>query len=77
LPWLKGKELARLERMVEYFLLNSQFCRQTAIFQGYGEQFNSSFNRRSVGVCVPANAFSPGNFGSHASLSGWPCAVRW
>jgi hypothetical protein len=32
LPWLKGKELARLERMVEYFLLNSQFCRQTASF---------------------------------------------
>jgi anaerobic magnesium-protoporphyrin IX monomethyl ester cyclase len=30
LPWLKGKELERLERMVEYFLLNSQFCRQTA-----------------------------------------------
>src|SRR5271170_1494910 len=30
LPWLKGKELARLQRMVEYFLLNSQFCRQTA-----------------------------------------------
>jgi anaerobic magnesium-protoporphyrin IX monomethyl ester cyclase len=32
LPWLKGKELARLERMVEYFLLNSQFCRQAASF---------------------------------------------
>jgi radical SAM superfamily enzyme YgiQ (UPF0313 family) len=30
LPWLKGKELARLERMVEYFLLNNQFCRQMA-----------------------------------------------
>ena len=30
LPWLKGKELARLERMVEYFLLNSQFCRHPA-----------------------------------------------
>src|SRR6202789_452388 len=30
LPWLKGKELARLERMVEYFLLSSKFCRQTA-----------------------------------------------
>ena len=29
LPWLKGKELARLDRMVEYFLLNSQICRQT------------------------------------------------
>jgi anaerobic magnesium-protoporphyrin IX monomethyl ester cyclase len=29
LPWLKGKELARLERMVEYFLLNSQIYRQT------------------------------------------------
>jgi len=28
LPWLKGKELTRLQRMVEYFLLNSQFCRQ-------------------------------------------------
>jgi anaerobic magnesium-protoporphyrin IX monomethyl ester cyclase len=30
LPWLKGKELARLERLVEYFLLNSKYCRQTA-----------------------------------------------
>jgi len=29
LPWLKGKELARLNRLVEYFLLNSQICRQT------------------------------------------------
>ena len=29
LPWLKGKELARLQRMLEYFLLNSQICRQT------------------------------------------------
>jgi radical SAM superfamily enzyme YgiQ (UPF0313 family) len=28
LPWLKGKELARLERLVEYFLLNSQICRR-------------------------------------------------
>ena len=32
LPWLKGKELARLERMVEYFLLNSQFCRKPKSF---------------------------------------------
>jgi radical SAM superfamily enzyme YgiQ (UPF0313 family) len=32
LPWLKGKELARLERMVEYFLLNSRICRQVAPF---------------------------------------------
>ena len=32
LPWLKGKEKARLERMLEYFLLNSRFCRQTAPF---------------------------------------------
>jgi anaerobic magnesium-protoporphyrin IX monomethyl ester cyclase len=30
LPWLKGKELARLERMTEYFLLNTKYCRQTA-----------------------------------------------
>jgi anaerobic magnesium-protoporphyrin IX monomethyl ester cyclase len=29
LPWLKGKELARLERLVEYFLLNSQIYRQS------------------------------------------------
>src|ERR1700753_4472902 len=29
LPWLKGKELARLNRLGEYFLLNSQICRQT------------------------------------------------
>ena len=28
LPWLKGKELARLKRMLEYFLLNSQINRQ-------------------------------------------------
>src|ERR1700723_2217623 len=27
LPWLKGKELARLQRMLEYFLLNSQMHR--------------------------------------------------
>jgi anaerobic magnesium-protoporphyrin IX monomethyl ester cyclase len=27
LPWLKGKELARLQRMLEYFLLNSQILR--------------------------------------------------
>jgi radical SAM superfamily enzyme YgiQ (UPF0313 family) len=39
LPWLKGKELARLERLVEYFLLNSQLCRQTG---------NRSFLRRAV-----------------------------
>lgn len=32
LPWLKGKELARLETMVEYFLLNSQFCRYAGGF---------------------------------------------
>jgi anaerobic magnesium-protoporphyrin IX monomethyl ester cyclase len=30
LPWLKGKELARLERMTEYFLLSSKFYRDTA-----------------------------------------------
>lgn len=34
LPWLKGKELARLERLVEYFLLNSQICRKA----GYSSQ---------------------------------------
>jgi radical SAM superfamily enzyme YgiQ (UPF0313 family) len=27
LPWLRGKELARLQRMLEYFLLNSQMHR--------------------------------------------------
>jgi anaerobic magnesium-protoporphyrin IX monomethyl ester cyclase len=30
LPWLKGKELSRLERMTEYFLLSNKFYRQTA-----------------------------------------------
>jgi anaerobic magnesium-protoporphyrin IX monomethyl ester cyclase len=34
LPWLKGKELARLDRMVEYFLLNSKFCRQKGGLSG-------------------------------------------
>ncbi|WP_158944202.1 B12-binding domain-containing radical SAM protein [Granulicella sp. S190] len=28
LPWLKGKELARLQRMLKYFLLNSQIYRE-------------------------------------------------
>ena len=32
LPWLRGKELARLQRMLEYFLLNSQLCRQTGSY---------------------------------------------
>ena len=27
LPWLHGKELERLQRMLEYFLLNNQICR--------------------------------------------------
>ena len=27
LPWLQGKELARLQRMLDYFLLNSQIDR--------------------------------------------------
>jgi hypothetical protein len=27
LPWLKGRELGRLQRMLEYFLLNSQILR--------------------------------------------------
>ena len=30
LPWLKGRELARLNRMLDYFLLNSQMHRLTA-----------------------------------------------
>jgi anaerobic magnesium-protoporphyrin IX monomethyl ester cyclase len=30
LPWLQGKELARLQRLVEYFLLNSRIARQSA-----------------------------------------------
>ncbi len=34
LPWLRGKELARLERMVEYFLLNSHFCRHGKSLSG-------------------------------------------
>ena len=29
LPWLQGRELARLHRMLEYFLLNSQMRRQS------------------------------------------------
>src|SRR6202035_6137687 len=28
LPWLQGKELERLQRMLEYFLLNSQLHHQ-------------------------------------------------
>ena len=28
LPWLKGRELARLQRMLKYFLLNNQIDRQ-------------------------------------------------
>jgi hypothetical protein len=27
LPWLQGKELARFQRMLDYFLLNSEICR--------------------------------------------------
>ncbi|MGC2403227.1 MAG: radical SAM protein [Acidobacteriaceae bacterium] len=34
LPWLKGEELARLQRMVEYFLLHSRLCRQAVPFSG-------------------------------------------
>jgi anaerobic magnesium-protoporphyrin IX monomethyl ester cyclase len=30
LPWLQGEELARLSRMLEYFLLNSQLYRKTS-----------------------------------------------
>ncbi len=31
LPWLQGKELERLQRMLEYFLLNNQISRPTSI----------------------------------------------
>jgi anaerobic magnesium-protoporphyrin IX monomethyl ester cyclase len=43
LPWLKGKELARLQRMLEYFLLNSQMYRQ---------QKNYSWMRHAVKFIV-------------------------
>jgi anaerobic magnesium-protoporphyrin IX monomethyl ester cyclase len=39
LPWLKGKEMQRLNRMLDYFLLNSEIRRKTAL---------TSFARRSV-----------------------------
>jgi|SRR5579884_507189 len=32
LPWLRGKELSRLKRMLEYFLLNNQIRRSSAAF---------------------------------------------
>jgi len=41
LPWLKGKELARLERMVEYFLLNSQICRRNKTSSRLGQVVQS------------------------------------
>ena len=34
LPWLDGKELARLRRMLEYFLLNSQMHRLSKSYSG-------------------------------------------
>src|SRR6201985_774147 len=34
LPWLQGDEHARLQRMVEYFLLHSRLCRQAVPFSG-------------------------------------------
>jgi anaerobic magnesium-protoporphyrin IX monomethyl ester cyclase len=34
LPWLQGKDLSKLQRLVEYFLLNSRLCRQTAPYSG-------------------------------------------
>jgi anaerobic magnesium-protoporphyrin IX monomethyl ester cyclase len=41
LPWLKGKELARLERMVEYFLLNSKICRRSKTSSRLGQVVQS------------------------------------
>ena len=41
LPWLKGKELARLERMVEYFLLNSKICRRSKTSSPLGQVVQS------------------------------------
>ncbi len=42
LPWLQGKELDRLQRMLNYFLLNNQICRAAdrsypLVRRGYGE----------------------------------------
>jgi hypothetical protein len=42
LPWLKGRELARLQRMLKYFLLNNQIDRHK----------NSSSLRRIVRFIV-------------------------
>ncbi|MHB1938206.1 MAG: B12-binding domain-containing radical SAM protein [Acidobacteriaceae bacterium] len=45
LPWLQGKELARLERMLEYFLLNSQMRRLTP---SYSRTQKHSWLRRAI-----------------------------
>ena len=49
LPWLKGKELARLQRMVQYFMLNSQYCRKKAIPSILRRAVQFIIKRRSVG----------------------------
>ncbi len=65
LPWLKGKELERLDRMVEYFLL------QQSVLPSDGTIFNLTANSSiHHSIAVPlASAFRssfPGNFGWRA-----------
>lgn len=45
LPWLQGEDLRRLQRMLEYFLLNNQIRRATSNVPWLGQGF-----RRALGV---------------------------
>ena len=47
LPWLRGRELHRLERMLEYFLLNNEICQATSEVPGLAYRF-----RRTLGASV-------------------------
>ena len=57
LPWLKGEELARLRRMVEFFLLNNQLRKATTNHPGLRQEC-APRTRRSAPLADSSQQYS-------------------
>ena len=75
LPWLQGRELDRLKRMLEFFLLHNQIRKAAAGPPGFAAVCGGLWARLCDGDCGGTSFRFPGNSGWRAPPSVWSRGV--
>ena len=71
LPWLQGRELDRLKRMLEFFLLHNQIRKVAVGLPGFAAACAGLWACLCDGDCAGMSSRCRGNYGLRAQPSGW------